>query len=570
MIYIASVVLALILAAPASGEDPASGGQEAVALDPVGAVIERTLAGSRPVRGEKLSHRGEVMSFYEARGFAPAFSGLKEAKKDEGGLIGAIEGAHSHGLEPADYHLEAIEAVRLEVDGADGARRDELLAELDILMADAFFELASHLECGKANPYYSNANQRSPGCDVDFVAVLQGAVEKHDVRDALDGLAPKSERYSRLVKALAKMRETAAKESWPTVSDTKRDKVEPGDTDPRVMEVRRRLEAQGFITPPAQSKAKTRAEINEEMQATSTKPGEDFYDDALVEAVKRFQAEYGLKPDGVIGRRTVLMMNRDPSWRVCQIKINLDRLRALDSVIVTDRYALVNIPDFKLTIFEGGKPIKEMNVIVGMLDRKSPLMSDNIRLLVFSPKWHVPTSIAVKDKLPKIKKDPSFIRKHGMTVYSVGDTGIEMVEPEEIDWEAVDAGNFPYRLVQGVGDANALGRVKFLFPNRHAVYLHDTPTKYLFDRGQRTYSSGCIRIADPIWFAEYLLAEKDGWDRERITAAMRRATPLHVPLEEHMPIHILYLTAWGDEEGNPVFRHDVYGFDRVLSKQFCD
>ncbi len=568
-LHIASLILALILAAPAYGEDVAPESREAPGRDPVGAVIEGKLTRAGSTGGENLSRRGEALRFYEARGFAPAFSGSKDAKKDEAGLIEGIEGAHSHGLEPADYHLEAIEALRRGLDGADGARRDELLAGLDVLMADAFFELASHLECGKANPYFSNANQRSPGCDVDFVAVLQEALDRHDIKGTLEGLAPKTEGYSRLMKALAKMRETAAKESWPSVSDSGRDKIEPGDTDRRVIEVRRRLEAQGFIEPPAQSKAKTRAEINEEMQATSARPGEDFYDDALVEAVKRFQAEYGLKEDGVIGKRTVLMMNRDPAWRVCQIKINLDRLRALDRVIVTDRYALVNIPDFKLTIFEGGKPIKEMNVIVGMLDRKSPLMSDNIRFLVFSPKWHVPTSIAVKDKLPKIKKDPSFIRKQGMKVYAVGETGIEEVEPEAVDWESVDATNFSYRIVQATGDANALGRVKFMFPNRHAVYLHDTPTKYLFDRGQRTYSSGCIRIADPIWFAEYLLTDKDGWDRERITAAMRRATPLDVPINEHMPIHILYITAWADEEGNPVFRHDVYGYDKVLSKQFC-
>jgi murein L,D-transpeptidase YcbB/YkuD len=568
-IHICALVLVLLVSGPALGQEPDQAVEEVTPKSPVGAAIEQILPRVKSIEGATLAQKGEDLLFYKGRRFEPAFSGSKGAKKNEKALIGEIEKAPDHGLKAADYHLDAIERLRQQIDEAEDGGRDDLLARLDILLADAFLKLAHDLECGRANPYFSTGgNQRPPRCDVDFVAILADAVDDHKVKEALEGLAPQTERYSRLKKALVKAREAAAQGSWPPVSMKVR-KIEPGDTSPTVAQVRARLAAEGFIETPGQTKAKSRAEINEEMQRTSAEPGEDYYDDELVEAVKRFQVKYGLGEDGVIGKRTVLMMNREPSWRVCQVKINLDRMRALEHVIVTDRYAMVNIPEFNLTIFEGAKPIKEMKVIVGRLDRKSPLMSDNIRLLVFSPKWHVPTSIAVKDKLPKIKKDPSFIRRHGMTVYSVGDTGIERIEPEEVDWEAVNAGNFPYRLVQGVGDANALGRVKFLFPNRHAVYLHDTPTKYLFKRGKRTYSSGCIRISDPIWFAKYLLDGREGWDEERIKASMRRATPLHVSLEEHMPIHILYITAWGDEEGDPVFRHDVYGFDKVLAKQFC-
>jgi len=544
-------------------------GEPSAPSDPVGSAIQRMLAGSAQIEGEPLLHRGEALRFYNDRHFEPAFSGGKAAKKDADGLMEEIGEAHAHGLDPQDYHLGSIQVLGEKAEGAEGSQQEELLAKRDILLTDAFLALARDLECGKANPYFSNANQREPSCDVDFAELLLGAVSNHDVKEVLSGLPPKGERYARLKKALVKAREAQARESWPPVNMKVR-KVEPGDTSPTVSQVRARLAAEGFIDSAGETRVKSRAEINEEMAQTSALPDENYYDDKLVEAVKRFQAKYGLGEDGVIGTRTVEMMNRDPAWRVCQIRINLDRLRALDRVITTDRYALVNIPDFSLTIFDGGKPIKEMKVIVGRLDRKSPLMSDMIRLLVFSPKWHVPTSIAVKDKLPKIKKDPSFIRRQGMTLYAVGDTGIEMIEPESVDWESVSAGNFPYRIVQGTGDANALGRVKFLFPNRHAVYLHDTPTKYLFKRGNRTYSSGCIRISDPIWFAEYLLADDDGWDQEKIKAAMRRATPLHVGLKEHMPVHILYITAWGDEDGNPVYRHDVYGFDKVLSKQFCD
>ncbi len=561
---------------PAYAEETAAkegGTAEAEALSvpatPLAEEISRLLSGTKSIDGVVLVYRGEALAFYEGRAFAPAWSGGRSAVKDSDELLSAVESASTHGLSPSRYHLQAIEALQARLDEAGDSEKDGLAARLDLIKTDAFLSLAHDFECGVTNPFHSNANQRKPRCDIDLSAILTEAVNGDSVKGALESLPPQNERYARLREALAKMREKAANASWPQVSGGKK-KIEPGDTDPRVAEVRNRLAAEGYIEAPGLSKAKSRKEINEEMQATSVVPGDDFYDPKLEEAVKRFQRDFGLADDGVIGARTQLMMNRQPDWRVCQIAINLDRLRSLDHVITTERYALVNVPDFSLNIFEGGKPTHKMKVIVGRLDRKSPLMSDRIRFIVFSPKWHVPTSIAVKDKLPKIKKDPSFIRRHGMKVYAVGDTGIEEIEPESVDWSSVDAGNFSYRIVQAAGDANALGRVKFMFPNRHAVYLHDTPTKYLFKRDKRTYSSGCIRIEDPIWFAEYLLSDKEEWDRDRISASMSRATPMHVPISEEMPIHILYLTAWGDENGNPVFRHDVYGYDKVAAKELCD
>ncbi len=530
--------------------------EAAASVDPAVAAIEAMLPRASRISGEALGSKGVALRFYKVRGFAPAWG----ERRDRKALIKAIEGSKAHGLEPGRYHLEAIERLK---EGGDSA-------DLDILMTDAFLTLAGHLDAGILNPYHSGANQRKPRSDTDLAAVLAGALGGHDVRGVLERLAPQSDDYRRMRRALVKVREIAATVDWPKVPKGSKRKIEPGDTDASIPAVRARLAAEGFIESPNQSKVRTRKQINDEMADTPSEPADDFYSEDLVEGVMRFQERYGLGPDGVIGHRTLTMMNRDPAWRVCQIKVGLDRLRALKHVITTERYAIVNVPDFMLTIYENGKPINSMKVIVGMYNRQSPLMSDRIRFIVFSPKWHVPTSIAVKDKLPKIKKDPSFIRKHGMKVYAVGETGMEEVEPEAVDWESLTLDNFPYRIVQRSGDANALGRIKFMFPNRHDVYLHDTPTKYLFDRGQRTYSSGCIRISDPTWFAEYLLKGMDGWDRERMQASMRRGTPLFVNLDEHMPIHILYRTAWADEDGTPIFRYDVYGYDRAAAKKLCD
>ncbi|MFH1830497.1 MAG: L,D-transpeptidase family protein [Pseudomonadota bacterium] len=551
-----AVVASIVLAALTCAAQEQTAASEPT--DPVSANIEKLI-------GRKRSD--ELKRFYEERNFAPAWSKSEQTNNDAKELIKAIGASEEHGLNPNLYHKNAIDQLKISMDSAGDEQKRRFLAEQDILMTDAFFTLSSHLDSGLTNPYFSNANQRKPESNTDLVAVLNMALQAHDVADALNRLAPQTEEYKRLKEALPKMQEIAARGSWPTVPPG--EKIEPGNTNQRIIAVRRRFEATGFLKPPVQTAAKTKAQINEEMMATQDEPGEDYYDEKLKEAMIRFQEKFGLMPDGVIGKRTVQMLSTQPDWHVCQIKINLDRMRALDELLSKDRYALVNLPDFTLKIVDDSQEVMKMKVIVGRVDRKSPLMSDMIRFIVFSPKWHVPTSIAVKDKLPKIKEDPSFIRRQGMKVYTTGPTGIEEIDPENVDWESVDAQNFTYRIVQASGDANALGRVKFMFPNRHDVYLHDTPTKYLFNRCQRTYSSGCIRIADPIGFAKFLLKDKEEWDSERIDSSMKRATPLFVNLDEHLPIYILYLTAWADEEGNPVFRQDVYGFDQKLSKQFC-
>lgn len=567
-VSLAAVTLALMLPLPQALCEEAPSVETKLPVSRVGMVIERMLPRARSVEGVTLVQKTDDMRFYEERAFEPAWSGDRVRKKNAEDLLEGIEEAQAHGLNPQVYHLAAIKALDEKHSSVEGEARDDLLAKRDILLTDAFFQFAQHLDEGMTNPYYSNRNQRKPPSSTDRVALLRQALLSRDVKGALEGLAPQTPAYANLKKALARFEQESMGAEWPKVGTGK--KIEPGDVSPRVVEVRRRLEAEGFLKPapkPAQP-----AEPAETDAATATAPegpGEELYEADVETGVKAFQAAYGLDPDGVIGKRTVIMMNRTPSWRLCQIKVNLDRQRALKHIITTERYALVNVPDFRLTIYEEGKPYHNMKVIVGRLDRKSPLMSDNIRFIVFSPKWHVPTSIAVKDKLPKIKKDPSFVRRHGMKMYTVGETGIEEVDAETVDWSTVDASNFSYRIVQAAGDANALGRVKFMFPNRHDVYLHDTPTKKLFNRDKRTYSSGCIRIADPVWFAEYLLKDKEEWTAERIKASMRRASPLHENLSEHMPIHILYITAWADEEGNPTFRHDVYGYDAAAAKEIC-
>jgi len=549
----------LSVACPAWAEEPGP------ALSTDAAAVKAALGSATQVAGEGLSSRADVERFSSGRSFAPAFGSERDSKS----LIDAIKGSADHGLVPSWYHLAAIERLGSDLAAAPGDEREKISAQRDVLMADAFLTLGKHLDEGVANPYFSDANQKRPGSRTDLVAVLNGALARHDLKAGLYALAPQTAEYRQLMMALKKADKFAAETVWPKVPESGARKIEPGNRDPRIPAVRARLAAEGFVAGPAQSRERGKSDAGGQAASTPAEEPEDYYSDTLVDAVKRFQDKYGMGADGVIGRWTLAAMNVEPSFRASQVRVNLDRLRALKHVLTTQRYAMVNIPDFSLTIYEGGAPIKQMRVITGMLDRKSPLMSDNIQFIEFSPKWHVPRSIAVKDKLPKIKNDPSYIRKMGMRLFTVGESGMEEVEPESVDWEAVNAGNFSYRIVQEARDDNALGRVKFMFPNRHDVYLHDTPTKSLFEQGIRTFSSGCIRISDPIWFAEYLLKDNESWTRERIQAAMKRESPMDVPLSEHMPIHILYVTARADEKGEPIYRHDVYGFDRTLAKKLC-
>ncbi len=430
------------------------------------------------------------------------------------------------------------------MDKAGGSDEPSSKADLDILLTDSFMTLASNLALGLADPYSFKVVWFKPDGGVDVVALLEKTLGAHAVGKALEGLAPQLDSYSRLEKVLARYEDLAAKGGWS--SGLEGEKIEPGASDPRIVDVRRRLAAEGIAV-------------------TAAGPDESLYDDALKDAVIRFQQRHGLTPDGIIGRGTFAAMNATAGWRACQARINLDRMRALAADFSEPKYIAVNVPDYRVKVMEGGREALVIKAIVGRRDRKTPMMSNKVRIIVFSPRWDVPVSIAVKDKLPEIKKDPSFLERHGMKIYSEG----AEIPPEEVDWTAVDSSNFSYHIVQRSGDDNALGRVKFLFPNKDSVYLHDTPTKGLFQNAVRTFSSGCVRIENPTDLAEYLLKGKGEWDRGHIEAAMERKDPLYVNLDEPVPIHIVYITAWSDDDGTPEFRDDVYGRDRSLEKQFC-
>ena len=308
--------------------------------------------------------------------------------------------------------------------------------------------------------------------------------------------------------------------------------------------LRRRLRATGDLTgPPASDSFR--------------------FDATLRRAIARFQERHGLAIDGVVGPTTRAALNVPVEARLRQIEVNMERWRWLPRDL-GDPHVRVNIADFWLRVVEGGAPALQMRVVVGTRYRQTPVFSDRISYLVFNPYWHVPPRIATQDKLPEFRRDPSLVSRLGFELLDGWGSDARIVDPSTIDWGRLSAANFPYHLRQRPGPANALGRVKFMFPNRHNVYLHDTPARSLFGRTERGFSSGCIRVERPVDLATYLLRDNDGWTEARVRTAMSQTTEQTVVLRRKVPVHLLYWTAW-PEDGSLHFRTDIYRRDEAVA-----
>jgi len=338
-----------------------------------------------------------------------------------------------------------------------------------------------------------------------------------------------------LQKVLQDYQEIAAKGGWPALP--KVDKLQKGDQGPAVELLRKRLFVTGDL-----SKGKTG----------------DVYDDSVVEAVQRFQMRHGLEPDGTVGKETLEALNVPVEDRIRQIQVNLARKATLPRESAP-RYVVVNIPDFRLKVIESGKKALGMKVVLGQRKQwQTPTLDSQIKYLILNPKWNVPAGIFAKELIHDLRKDPTYLERHRMKVISADGE----VDPATIDWNSVDAKNPKMRVVQREGAGNSLGRVKFMFPNPYDVYLHDTPQKKLFARNMRALSHGCVRVEQPLDLATYLLGKDDAsWNREKIESAINTGRNRDIPLATPIPVHIIYMTAWVDDDGKANFRNDVYGRD---------
>lgn len=476
----------------------------------------------------------QIFTFYQDRSFKPIWTRDNGVKTKGRVLLDELEHADRHGLVPANYDVADI-AERID------SQNPEILAELDLLMSAVFVDFAQDLSTGRVVPSKVNneihLSPHGPGA----LTVLDGAERAEDLGPYIHSLAPISPRYWRTKDALAHYRKLAAAGGWPQIPAG--DALKPGMSDPRVIPLRKHLSIEGDLPAGA--------------DLTST-----TYDDALKAAVEHFQMRNGLATDGVIGPDTLAVLNVPASARVTQLALNLERRRWM-----TDEpgkfFVSVNLADQELKVVEmrgnRQKTIHTARLIVGRPYHNTPVFTGRMSYVVINPYWNVPSSIANKEYLPKLRRNPGALQHLNIRIFAA--SGAE-VNPFNVNWNGIR--RVPYSLRQDSGDKNALGRIKFIFPNKYNVYIHDTPTKSLFSKDKRFYSHGCMRVQYPRQLAEIILG-RQGWTLDMINRQIDSGQRKIVTLKHKIPVYVTYLTAWVDKDGTVNFRRDVYGRDKILA-----
>jgi murein L,D-transpeptidase YcbB/YkuD len=488
---------------------------------------------------EKVHSAVSLPLFYSRRVFQPAWVTDGNIPRRATDLRAKIQQATLEGLNPLNYHLRKIDDLVARVSAGESAG---LWADLDVLLTDAFLIYGSHLLSGAINPETLDPEWLANRREGDMAAILQSALEGNQVPEVLAGLAPSHAGYAGLKNALRRYTQLAGTGGWPMVPEG--EALQKGARDSRVSVLRQRLRVEGFHTARAMQE-------------------EEYFGDHLDQAVRRYQALRGLNPDGIVGRETLTDLNISVKDRIHQILVNLERWRWLPDDL-GPRYLLINIANYDMQVVEAGRTLRTVRVVVGKSYRRTPVFSGLMTYLVLNPYWHVPHKLAVEDILPQVQKAPDYLAANRFRVFSGWGSDAREIDPQTIDWPGLSKRNFPYRLRQDPGPANSLGRVKFMFPNKYNVYLHDTPAQALFSRPVRAFSSGCIRVEDPLGLAGYLLKDTPRWSPNRLSEILEAEVDFTVKLPEPIPVHLEYWTAWAGSDEQIHFRKDIYTRDAIL------
>jgi len=489
--------------------------------------LEGLDAGDAPeVSGRTLNEPALLTRFYRSRNSRPIWLTGAPLAKEVSNLLTAVGESVGHGFSAERYHRSTIERLL-------NARDESSSLSLELLLTDAFLAQALHRARGAVFPPNLDADWQVPQADIDAVEFLGDAVSaKRNVARALATLWPTSPEYARLVQRRA---EIAASGDEFSVQIASGKMLKPGQTDERVVLLKERLMGPGDYTP--------------------------VYDDDLRREVTAYQRAAGLEPDGIVGDNTLEVLNATRVSWIDRIDANLERWRWLPRE-TPDTYIRVNIAAFTLRVIEDGSTTLAMNVIVGKPYRRTPVFSESIKYVVVNPYWNVPFSIATEDKLPLLRTNAADEAKKGFEAKAQGSD--VFVPVDAIDWSGVTKRNFNYLLRQRPGDMNALGRMKFMLPNPYAVYLHDTPGRDLFDRQERTFSSGCVRLSQPRELARWLLSHDRNPQAGQLDAMLASTETSTIYLKAPVPVYILYFTAFVADGGDVVLRRDIYERDRVL------
>nr|WP_244437518.1 L,D-transpeptidase family protein [Roseivivax isoporae] len=473
---------------------------------------------------ESVAEHDEIATFYRARNFEPLWTGAgPEHLARREALLEAIGTARTHGLPAGRYDIPKLIA------GMRAARSDQARGALDVELSRVFVQFAHDLESGVLTPGRVLGDiKREPVRR--HAAELLSALETGAPRAVLRGLAPRTQEYARLMRAKMELERALARGGWG--AEVGGGTLSPGDSGERVVALRNRLIAMGYL----------------ERTARAT------YDDRVGTAVRLFQADHGLEADGVAGQSTLDALNVSAEARLQSVVVAMERERWLSSAgDMGARHIKVNLTEFSARIYDDEKVTFETRAVIGATspDRRTPEFSDEMDHMVINPSWYVPRSIIRNEYLPQLQRNP----------YAVSHLQIIDSRGRVVNRARGFGSNFPYSMRQPPGPNNALGKVKFMFPNKYNIYLHDTPAKHLFAHDVRAYSHGCIRLNEPFEFAYTLLAAQEADPEGFFHARLRTGAEARVNLETPVPVHLIYRTAYTQAKGNVQYRADIYGRD---------
>ena len=523
-------------------------------------ILRARLSGDEPPAAMSSPEASEpwagLRRLYEAGGHRPLWIEKGRARSDVEALREAIRRAAEDGLDPSDYDPSALDTL-LAARPAGLFRRAtvpiETLVDADVRASCAFLKLALHLELGRVPPGKVDKHWFGTQRQDDPVKMLEASLRSGTVGKSLERLRPRHPQYTALQQVLARYREIAAGGGWPALPARLR--LRPGRPDPQVTLLRARLAATGDLAPAGGASVESAEDVSGKGASGSDAgpaPPPPVFDEETQAALKHFERRHGLAPDGRLDAATLAALNVPVEERIRQVELNLERWRWLPETL-GDRYVLVNIPTFHLVAVDGGRTELAMRVVAGKQESPTPIFSEEMTTVVFSPYWNVPPGIARNETIPAVMRDPGHVYRNNLEVVR----GSRVVDPWSVDWS--NPGRVQLRQRPGAG--NALGGVKFFFPNRFNVYLHDTPADALFARVERDYSHGCVRVEKPLELARWALQDQPEWTPERIRAAMALGRERHVALKKKVAVFIVYETVWVDDDGTVEFREDIYGHD---------
>ncbi len=482
-------------------------------------------------------------------------------------MLTVIAKAKDDGLDPKRYQDSNLPKLLTEFKTVqDTARRNALERQIDVTLSGTYFSWASDYYRGVANPRDTKneawkVKRNKIKLDHALMTILRERESTYPYYD----FAPLHPEYEHLKKALALLRARQQAGGWPILPATTN--LRPGQASPVVGLLRQRLLGTDAAVPAASPTAPAQVlPVNNTVPAA---PAAEAYSPELVNAVKGFQRDAGLPPTGIVNGETLRQLNVPLTARINQVILNMERWRWLPKKFEPD-YLLVNIPEYRLHVYEQGKEALTMRVIVGKTLTATPVFSDKMEYVVLSPYWNVPFSIIENELRAKLIANPHYLDRLDMEVVKGYGRKATVIDPTTIDWATITQNDFKYTLRRRPGPQNDLGEVKFLFPNSQDIYLHDTPHDELFSQTARNFSHGCVRVEEPVKLATYLLRKDPNWSLEAIQDTIAQRREKYITLKEKLPVYLVYLTAWADANGHAHFRNDIYGHDKALAKEYFD